>query len=191
MSTALLPGGVKLQTILDFGNVDRKNTCLCFHFVKKKKLTISVFEFWCVMVWYAGMYGQDQLRQRMAWALSEILVVTAREVDEEDTTEHFLKYYDIFVRHAFGNYRDVLKEVSFSPMMGEMLSYVDSEAFQFQDREIFPDENYAREIMQLFSIGLWKLNNDGTPVLDSQGQPIATYNNDEISKLFCFVLVSF
>jgi hypothetical protein len=128
-----------------------------------------------------AMYGKDQLRQRIAWALSQVLVISLAQLGNQ-RTEAFHHYYDIFVRHAFGNYRDVLKEVSFSPMMGRYLSYLGSTSFQYQDLEIFPDENFAREIMQLFSIGLYKLNIDGTIVRDVNGQPIQTYTNDDISE---------
>lgn len=95
-------------------------------------------------------------------------------------------YYDIFVRNAFGNYRDILKEVSYSPMMAEMLTYRDSRSTAYlwdsRGRVEFADENYAREIMQLFTIGLHELKNDGTPVLGQDGQPIPTYTNDEITS---------
>jgi uncharacterized protein (DUF1800 family) len=95
-------------------------------------------------------------------------------------------FYDIFVRNAFGSYRNVLKEVSYSPLMAEMLSYLNSQstAFMWQRRKRleYADENYAREVMQLFSIGLYMLNNDGTHVLDQDGNPISTYSNDDITE---------
>jgi hypothetical protein len=71
-------------------------------------------------------------------------------------------YYDIFTRHAFGNYKDIMREVSFSPVMGDYLTYRNSRSFNYDFK--FPDENFAREIMQLFSIGLWKLGPDGQRV---------------------------
>jgi hypothetical protein len=95
----------------------------------------------------------------------------------------FLNYEDIFTRHAFGNYRDVLREVSYSPMMGEMLSFLDSTsalyALQREGRVSRPDENYAREIMQLFSLGLYRLNMDGT-YKRKNGELIQTYDNSDI-----------
>ena len=101
--------------------------------------------------------NDDQLRQRVAWALSQIIVVTLRQINEIAYSEIYLNYYDIFVRNAFGNYYDILKQVSYSPMMAEMLSYLESKSTQFvlEDEGTFayPDENYAREIMQLFSMG--------------------------------------
>ena len=125
----------------------------------------------------------DQLRQRMALALSEILVVTAIQVPFF-LDEPFHAYHDIFVRNAFGNYRDVLREVSYSPMMAQMLSFMLTASidysYQTQQKEIFPDENYAREIMQLFTIGLLRLNNDGTVKKSADGIPLETYTNEDI-----------
>ncbi len=102
----------------------------------------------------------------MAWALSQILVVTQFQIDNSEfSTEYFLHYHDIFVRNAFGNYRDVLREVSYSPMMGEMLSFIDSKSATYvkrwEDKESRPDENFAREIMQLFTIGIYDLEQNG------------------------------
>ncbi len=107
-------------------------------------------------------------------------------INSPSQTESFLTYYDIFVRNGFGNYFDILKEVSYSPMMAEMLSYLGSKSSEYiwkAHKEVqFADENYAREIMQLFSIGLVKLNIDGTEELDSNGNTIATYTNDDITE---------
>lgn len=75
----------------------------------------------------AALNAPDQLRQRMAWALSQILVVSPGSVDGNDYTEPFLSYYDIFIRHAFGNYFDILKEVTYHPLMAEMLTYLNGE----------------------------------------------------------------
>ena len=92
--------------------------------------------------------------------------------------EVWTTYYDIFVRHAFGSYADVLREVTYSPMMGHYLSFHNNYAYAV--RKTNPDENYAREIMQLYSIGLWMLHMDGTRQLDASGQSILTYDNDDI-----------
>lgn len=119
----------------------------------------------------AGNYLQqvltapDQLRQRVAWALAQIFTIGESGVSKTDEPEPWAVYYDIFVRHAFGNIRDILKEVTFNPMMAKYLTYDENKAFGFAGT--FPDENYAREIMQLFSVGLWKLNEDGTPVIEA------------------------
>ena len=127
----------------------------------------------------------DQLRQRVAWALSQILVVSPGAINYAEQSEAFLKYYDIFVRNAFGNYFDILKEVAYSPMMGEMLSFLNSRSrqdlYSSNSLLVFPDENFAREIMQLFTIGLVKLNSDGTVVRDQEsGAKIENYDNDDI-----------
>eukprot|EP00538_Stauroneis_constricta_P006056 CAMPEP_0119562960 /NCGR_PEP_ID=MMETSP1352-20130426/22092_1 /TAXON_ID=265584 /ORGANISM="Stauroneis constricta, Strain CCMP1120" /LENGTH=2119 /DNA_ID=CAMNT_0007611481 /DNA_START=203 /DNA_END=6559 /DNA_ORIENTATION=- len=135
-------------------------------------------------IWnHIALNGQDQLRQRVAFALSQILVVSPQLIGAVDQTETMLSFYDIFVRHAFGNYRDILKEVSFHSSMGQMLSSVDSRSYQYSadnGQIAHPDENFAREIMQLFSIGLYELNMDGTNKLDENGEPIQTYDNDDI-----------
>merc|ERR1719261_2422226 len=105
--------------------------------------------------------AEDQLRQRMAWALSHIYVVAVDGVGEaNEEIEVWLKYYDIFVEHAFGNLRDVLRDVASSPMMAVYLTFLGSE--QYQGGDAFPDENFAREFLQLFTIGLREMRDDGT-----------------------------
>ena len=114
----------------------------------------------------------------VAWALHNIVVLSRADVSgESDRPEAFLRYYDVLVRNAFGNYYDVLREVSAEPLMAQYLSFRDSQSY-LRSRQ-FPDENYAREIMQLFSIGLNKLNDDGSNVLDENGEAIPTY--DQVS----------
>jgi hypothetical protein len=126
----------------------------------------------------------DQLRQRVAWALSQIFVVTPNQIDNAELlSEVFMNYYDIFVRNAFGNYRDILKEVSYSPMMAEMLSFLESRSAAYvkrvEERVSRPDENYAREIMQLFTIGIFRLNADGT-LMKVNKTEVPTYDNTDI-----------
>ena len=123
------------------------------------------------------MRSKDQLRQRTAFALSQILVTGEFGALEEEH-ELWSTYYDIFVANAFGNYRDILREVSASPLMGRYLTFIGNKAHAETGK--FPDENYAREIMQLFTIGLYALNMDGTQQKDSTGLPITTYTNDDI-----------
>lgn len=123
--------------------------------------------------------GEDQLRQRMAWALSQIFVVGVNGSKHPQNHEKWLKYYDIFVRNAFGNYYDILEEVTYSPHMAYYLTY---EKNTKQDGDIYPDENFAREIMQLFTIGLWELNQDGTYKKDGSGNLIPTYSNENITE---------
>lgn len=130
----------------------------------------------------AAVTSDDQLRQRTAYALSQILVVSG----EESTSLHRLShvqaaYMDILVRNAFGNYRDILEEVTYSPAMARYLTYFRGKKANAITGSV-PDENYAREIMQLFTIGLVELNMDGTPRLQG-GQFIETYTNDDIVGL--------
>ena len=124
----------------------------------------------------------DPLRQRVAFALSEILVVSDRPEQLAVEQVGMANYYDLMVRHAFGNYRDLLYDVALHPAMGIFLSHLGNQK-QVPGSNIFPDENFAREIMQLFSIGLWQLHPHGTRILDTNGQPIATYNNGDITEL--------
>lgn len=133
------------------------------------------------IVWYQmAMTAGDQLRQRMAWALSQIFVVGEEGSNQENYAERWLTYYDIFIRHAFGNFRDILGEVTYSPHMARYLTYENNSSLAHDGN--FPDENYAREVMQLFTIGLWKLNQDGTHITDSNGDSIPTYDNNDITE---------
>ena len=130
----------------------------------------------------AAIQGEDQLRQRVAWALSQILVTSRRDAAISDRPRGMADYYDIFVRHAFGNYFDVLSEVALHPCMGRYLSHVGNEKANPAINR-YPDENFAREVMQLFTIGLWQLNADGTRQVNGSGQNIPTYANAEITQM--------
>jgi uncharacterized protein (DUF1800 family) len=127
-----------------------------------------------VDIWFRNaLHGQDQLRQRIAFALSEIMVVS--QVGALGNQPYALaSYYDLLATRAFGNFRDLIEAVTLHPAMGVYLSMLGNEKPDPQ-RNIRPDENYARELMQLFTIGLVELNLDGTRKLDSAGQPIPTY----------------
>ena len=124
----------------------------------------------------------DPLRQRVAFALSEILVVSDRPEQIASEQAGMANYYDQFETYAFGNYRDLLQAVARHPAMGIFLSHLGNQKAN-PALNVYPDENFAREIMQLFSIGLWKLNPDGTKQLDGLGQPIPTYGNGDITEL--------
>ncbi|WP_367871612.1 DUF1800 family protein [Luteolibacter sp. Populi] len=126
--------------------------------------------------------GQDQLRQRVAFALSQIVVVSRRDANLEDQPEGVANYYDMLSRHALGNYGDLLLDVALHPAMGWYLSHAGN---QKADPSIprYPDENFARELMQLFSIGIWELNPDGTRKLDIHGEPIPTYDNGDVTEM--------
>jgi uncharacterized protein (DUF1800 family) len=120
----------------------------------------------------------DQLRQRVTFALSEIMVVSDRNATLLFQPWALSSYYDMLAENAFGNFRDLLEGVTLHPAMGKFLSMLGNRKND-PALNIRPDENYAREILQLFSIGLVQLNQDGTPVLVN-GQPVPTYNQDTV-----------
>jgi len=129
--------------------------------------------------WFNNVvYGEDQLRQRVAFALSEIMVVSqvGALLNLPNATADF---HDMLARNAFGNYRTLLEEVTLHPAMGVYLSMLGNQK-AVAGTNLRPDENYAREMMQLFSIGLVELNTDGSNRLDASGQPIPTYNQEII-----------
>lgn len=127
------------------------------------------------------MTEQDHLRQRMAYALSQIMVISGQS-DLGDHAESLTGFYDILQKQAFGNFKDLLFDVTLSPSMGFYLSHLNNPK-AIPEQNIHPDENYAREIMQLFSIGLYELNLDGSRKKDSSGNDIPTYNNNDIKEL--------
>jgi uncharacterized protein (DUF1800 family) len=118
-----------------------------------------------------ALYGEDQLRQRVAFALHQILVVSGVEARLPSWMAPYLQLLD---RHAFGNYRDLLYDLTLNPAMG---NYLDVNG----NTRTRPNENYAREILQLFSIGTVRLNIDGSVQLDEAGQPIPTYTQDTVN----------
>lgn len=126
------------------------------------------------------MTADDQLCQRMTFALSQILVVSDVELNNRPLS--MAHYQDILSRNALGNYRDLLEEVTYSPAMARYLTY-------FRNRKgnpntgRMPDENYAREILQLFTIGVIELNSDGTPRLGPLGEELETFDNTDITGL--------
>ncbi len=131
--------------------------------------------------WQQALAGPDQLRQRVKFALSEIVVISADVAELARNADGTANYLDILGAHAFGNYRNLLEAVSTNPMMGIYLSHLRNQKADATGR--VPDENYAREVMQLFSIGLLELNLDGTVKTNGSGQPRETYTNDDITEL--------
>lgn len=130
--------------------------------------------------WLRAVFrNDDYLRQKIAWILSQILVVSNTSNARSTATTN---YYDLLVSNAFSNYEELLLKVTMHPMMGHYLSYLGNRQAD-PSNNIYPDENYAREVMQLFTIGLWELNDDGTRKLDDEGLPIPTYNNQDIVTL--------
>lgn len=132
--------------------------------------------------WDLALLGEDQLRQRMAWALSQIFVLGESGSLANQYPIQWVNWYDILVRNSFGNFRDLLGEVTYSPKMGDYLTYFNNRKASDDGKQL-PDENYAREVMQLFTIGLWMLNNDGSLQLDASGEAIPTYDNFHITEL--------
>lgn len=130
--------------------------------------------------WQINLTSDDILRQRIAYTLSEILVISM-ESDLKDKGEALADYYDMLLDLSFGNYRDLLLAVTLHPSMGVYLSHMNNSK-AIPEKNIHPDENYAREIMQLFSIGLFELNLDGTKKKDTNGLYIPTYNNADIKE---------
>ncbi len=123
----------------------------------------------------------DLLRQRMAFNLSQLMVINDNSDFFEDVGDIIGHYYDLLSTHSFSNYQQLLTQVTLSPAMGNFLSHYNNPKAD-PANNIHPDENYAREIMQLFSIGLWELHPDGTRKTDHQGQFIPTYTNADIKE---------
>ncbi|TQF67336.1 DUF1800 domain-containing protein [Pseudoalteromonas luteoviolacea] len=133
--------------------------------------------------WRNSIAGQDQLRQRMAFALSELLVVSNAGGEVlTDIPEAVAAYQDLLIQNAFGNYRSVLELVTYSPAMGHYLTYMGNEKGNEQTGRM-PDENYARELLQLFTLGVVALNKDGTAALNSEGLSVELYDNTDITGL--------
>ena len=131
--------------------------------------------------WQRAVAAPDQLRQLVAYALSQIFVISDTMDVLGTDTRALASFYDMLLEHSFGNYRELLRAVTLHPAMGVYLSHVNNGRSD-PVANTFPDENYAREVMQLFSIGLYELNPDGSRRLDSNGQPIATYDNADIRE---------
>ncbi|MDX1978740.1 MAG: DUF1800 family protein, partial [Bryobacteraceae bacterium] len=126
--------------------------------------------------YFNAMNGQDQLRQRVAFALSQILVVSGVKTG---SSQQLVPYMRLLHQHAFGNYFDLLKAVTLSPTMGRFLDMVNN-AKANPARGIEPNENYGRELLQLFTVGLDELNIDGTPRRDAFGNTIPAYSEDTV-----------
>lgn len=130
--------------------------------------------------WQLNMTNEDLLRQRVAFALSEVFVISIHS-DLLNRGEAVADYYDVLIDNALGNYKDLLLDVTLHPSMGVYLSHLNNPR-AIPEQNIHPDENYAREVMQLFSIGLFELNQNGSRKTDAQGNFIPTYDNNDISE---------
>ena len=134
------------------------------------------------MAWQRIMAAPDGVRQRIALALSEFFVVGTAGVQLNWTQFAMAAYWDVLANNAFGNYRTLLEEITLNTAMGEFLNTMGNQKENVAAGRV-PDENYAREVMQLFSIGLLKLNIDGTAIIGSNGQPEESYTQADVSNL--------
>ncbi|HEV8238274.1 MAG TPA: DUF1800 family protein [Thermoanaerobaculia bacterium] len=129
-----------------------------------------------------AIQGNDQLRQRVVFALSEHFVISAKDADVRNFPEGMASCLDILGRYAFGNFRDLLEAVTLAPTMGVYLDMTGSTK-TIPELGRNPNENYPREVLQLFTIGLYELWPDGTLKLDAQNQPIPTYDQDVVKAM--------
>jgi uncharacterized protein (DUF1800 family) len=136
--------------------------------------------YWPSIVWNKFIASPDQLRQRMVQVWSQVFVVSIAGF--ADFRSHFMlaHFQDVLERHALGNFRNLLQDVTLSPAMGMYLNMHGNTKAQGERQ---PDENYAREVMQLFTIGLDQLNPDGSVVMDSLGEPVPAYTEEDIKGL--------
>ena len=132
--------------------------------------------------WSQALGADDQLRQRVTFALSEILVISFADATLRNQTRGVASYYDMLGEKAFGNFRDLLEGVTYHPMMGVYLSHLKNQKEDAVTGRV-PDLNFAREITQLFAVGQYKLNADGTEIMGADGRPATAYNSADLSGL--------
>ena len=127
-----------------------------------------------VQKWFftEALYGDAQLRHRVAWALSQIWVISGIDTQQ---SSWMIAYHKVLSENAFGNYRDLMKAMTLNPGMGNYLDMARSTRNN-------PNENYPREVLQLFTVGKFELNQDGTLKLDANNNPIPTYNQDTVNN---------
>ena len=134
------------------------------------------------MIWNQLFTAQDSMRKRVALGLSEFFVASMQSAEFTWRSHAFAQYWDILVKNAFGNFRQLLEDVTLSPAMGY---YLNTKGNQKEDPASgrVPDENYGREVMQLFSIGLYQLNLDGTEKIDGSGKKIESYTQSDVTNI--------
>ena len=137
---------------------------------------------WTGAIWNKLFTAPDAFRQRAVLALSELFVVSALGLPISWKNFAIANYWEILEKNVFGNFRNLLEAVTLSSAMGSYLNMKGNQKANAATGRA-PDENYAREVMQLFTIGLYKLNSDGSLQLNAQGQPIETYDNNDIQGL--------
>ena len=136
--------------------------------------------------WFKDVFWtKKQLRARVAYALSQTIVASDSAGIFREKYHGLAAYYDLMKKHAFGNYGELLKEVSVSAAMGYYLTFYGNKKKHLNEKGewVYPDENYAREVMQLFSISPFLLNMDGSKVLDKDGQPLPSYTQNDVNEL--------
>ncbi|PSU35526.1 DUF1800 family protein [Photobacterium lutimaris] len=135
--------------------------------------------------WGIALNSEDQLRQRVAFALSQMVVVSQNDagLSGDDQAKGLAIYYDILVEHAFGNYKDLIRDVTYSPAMGRYLTMAGNLPPDPENNQ-YPDENYARELLQLFALGEWKVSYKGVIKKDKEtSQPIPAYTEADVQEL--------
>jgi len=138
-------------------------------------------EFGDYMIWNQLLAGPDQMRKRMALALSETFVVSLNSFETIYPSYLIAAYWDVLTAHAFGDFRQLLEALTLNAGMGAFLNTKGNLRENSRGRQ--PDENFAREVMQLFTIGLYELNPDGTYKLDANTKPVETYTQDDVTNL--------
>ena len=133
------------------------------------------------MIWQQLMQSPDGARKRLALALSEFFVVSLNSIDAEFRSHGIAQYWDLLVRGTRGNFRQLLEDITLNPAMGVFLNTKGNQKEDSRGRQ--PDENYAREVMQLFTIGLYQLNADGTEKRAADGSKLASYTSADVSNL--------
>jgi len=146
------------------------------------QLNLSQNEDWTTAWWNNVTLGPDQLRQRMAFALSEIFVISDNAASLRANNEALAVYYDVLTTDSLGNFRTLLNDVTLSLPMGAFLNLWRSQKANTATG-VHADQNYAREVMQLFTVGLVQLNQDGTVKTDSSGNPLPSYTQDQVAGL--------
>ena len=132
--------------------------------------------------WSQAIAGDDQLRQRAAFALSQIFVISFTDSLLRSQPRGVASYYDMLGEKAFGNFRDLLEGVALHPMMGVYLTWLKNQKEDPATGRV-PDLNFAREVTQLFTLGEWKLQPDGTVIKDASGRPVAAYVAADLEAL--------
>jgi uncharacterized protein (DUF1800 family) len=135
-----------------------------------------------IAYWRNIMDHDDHLRQKILYALSQIFVVSDQVGAIQDHGEGLASFTEILNKNAFGNFKNLLRDVTLEPIMGMFLSHLNNSR-EIPHLNIHPDENYAREIMQLFTIGLYELEITGEPKRDAEGELIPTYDQSDIQNL--------